>query len=129
MAKRKATKKPSKRKAVDRIEPLRRALNKRRKAELVDLIVELAREDTQTLREMESRLEINLPSPALLETPNGRLQHAASFPAKRDLDSIKQVAVGPVSLRSCWTGFQGSLERNIVRPGRKMLPARFLNPV
>lgn len=58
---------------------LQRALEKRRKAELIDAIVDLARDETKILRRLEDRFDIQAPSEELINATRQAIIEATDF--------------------------------------------------
>jgi hypothetical protein len=79
MAKRKATKKVPKRTKVSPLDRLRKALAKRTKAELVDVIVEFASEERKILRELEAQFNVEAPSEDLVASTRQAIADATDF--------------------------------------------------
>ena len=79
MAKRKATKKPPKRATVGSADRLRKALAKRTKAELLEVVVELACENSTILRKLESRFDIEAPPEDLVVSTRQAIADATDF--------------------------------------------------
>ena len=82
MAKRRAKKAAAK---TDSAERLRKALAKRTKAELVDLLCELAGEDRAHLRRLAARIELEAPSEEIAATTRQAIADATYFD-KRDIN-------------------------------------------
>jgi hypothetical protein len=79
MAKRRATKKPPKRTTVGSADRLRKALAKRTKAELLEVVVELACENSTILRKLESRFDIEAPPEDLVVSTRQAIADATDF--------------------------------------------------
>ncbi len=79
MAKRKATKKVPKRTKVSPLDRLRKALAKRTKAELVDVIVEFASEERKILRELEAQFNVEEPPEDLVASTKQAIADATDF--------------------------------------------------
>jgi len=75
----KLTKKPRKRKKVDRFPLIEAALRKRTKAELVETIMVLAKQHTNVARELENELNIEKPADLLIEDVGLAIANATDF--------------------------------------------------
>ncbi len=75
----KLTKKPRKRKKVDRFPLIETALRKRAKAELVETIMMLAKQHTNVSRELANELNIEKPADLLKEDVGLAIAHATDF--------------------------------------------------
>jgi hypothetical protein len=64
---------------------LGKALAKCRKADLVDILVELAKEDRNVLRRLDSRLELEAPPPELVAATRQAITDATDFD-ERDIN-------------------------------------------
>ena len=73
MAKRRLKKVPKASDLKDAAERLRTALTKRAKGELVDVLVEFAREDPKLLRRLDARFELEAPPKELVARRDGPL--------------------------------------------------------
>ena len=78
MAKRKRKKAPP-RKTVHTADRLKAALAKRKKADLVEVIVEIARDDRGILRQLELRFGVEAPPDELIEATRGAISDATDF--------------------------------------------------
>ena len=76
---RRLTKKPRKRKKVDRFPLIETALRKRTKAELVETIMVLAKQHTGVARGLENELNIEKPAELLIEDVGRAIAHATDF--------------------------------------------------
>ena len=79
MAKRKATKKAPKRATVSSPDRLRKALAKRTKAELLEVVVELACANSTILRKLEARFDIKAPPEDLVVSTRHAIADATDF--------------------------------------------------
>lgn len=70
---------PKKAKRRDSIEPLRKALAKRTKAELIGALVESARGDRKILRELETQFDVETPSDDLMAATRQAILDATDF--------------------------------------------------
>lgn len=75
----KLTKKPRKRKKVDRFPLIETALQKRTKAKLVETIMMLAKQHTNVARELENELSIEKPADLLIEDVGLAIANATDF--------------------------------------------------
>ena len=76
---RRLTKKPRKRKKVDRFPLIETALRKLTKAELVETIMVLAKQRTGVARGLENELNIEKPAELLIEDVGRAIAHATDF--------------------------------------------------
>ena len=72
-------------KATDAVKTLRRALAKRSKAELIDALVELAKEDRQAFRQLDARFELESPPEELVAATHQAIAGATAFD-ERDIN-------------------------------------------
>jgi uncharacterized Zn finger protein len=79
MAKRRLKKVPKASDLADAAERLRKALAKRTKGELVDVLVEFAREDHKLLRRLDARFEVEAPLKALVAATRQAIADATDF--------------------------------------------------
>ena len=79
MAKRRLKKVPKAADLTDAAEGLRKALVKRTKDELVDVLVELAREDHKLLRRLDARFELETPPKELVAATRQAIADATDF--------------------------------------------------
>jgi uncharacterized Zn finger protein len=79
MAKRRLKKVPKVADLTDAVERLHKALAKRTKSELVDVLVEFAREDHKLLRRLDARFEIEAPPKELVAATRRAIADATDF--------------------------------------------------
>jgi uncharacterized Zn finger protein len=85
MPKRKSKKAGKPAKTTDSSERLRKALAKRTKGELIDALVEFAREDRGILRRLDARFEVEAPSKELVAATRQAIADASAFD-ERDIN-------------------------------------------
>jgi translation initiation factor 2 alpha subunit (eIF-2alpha) len=72
-------------KTADVAKRLRKALAKRRKDELIEVLVELARDDRNVLRQLDARFELEAPPQELVATTRQAIADATDFD-QRDIN-------------------------------------------
>ena len=85
MAKRRPKRPPRPGKPEDRVAALRKALEKQKKAELVDILVELAGEDCRLLRRLMEQFDIATPPQELIASTRQAIAEATDFD-ERDIN-------------------------------------------
>ena len=102
MAKRRLKKVPKAADSTHAAERLRKALVKRTKDELVDVLVELAREDHKLLRRLDARFELEAPPKELVAATRQAISDATDFDEREinyNFDYDYEAYCGPTTHR------------------------------